>query len=296
MRPQGEHHARRVLPYWQDLYTLAVVVLCAGLLTAPFFLELSWGETVLWIVCSCFVNFIVNLIDHNHIHVPTFGYRWLNIGFGLLLTVLRGASERFTVVIHNMNHHRYEGTEDDWFWPGNAGDGPVIFQPFVYTVRTARRFKREGADLFDRMKRVNGRIQRVENLCLVLVMVGLLWADWQKALLFVLIPWIAGNYGIVYTNLLFHKGCDPSSKFTLSKNYLNPVEQLIFLNGGYHTMHHLKPALHWSQLPREHQLHVAPYLDPKYARDSIFADTWNEFIRPSLWPSQPERVEGIGEV
>ena len=66
------------------------------LLVAPFFLELSFLSSLLWVSVSCLVNFIVNLIDHNHIHVPTFGYKTLNTIFGLLLTITRGASERFT--------------------------------------------------------------------------------------------------------------------------------------------------------------------------------------------------------
>ncbi len=296
MSTTREHTAKRkrILPYWQDIYSLAMVAFCTYLLVAPFFLSLSPLEAFGWIALSSFVNFIVNLIDHNHIHVGTFGYRPLNVGFGLLLTALRGASERFTVVIHNMNHHRFEGTKEDWFWPGNAGDGPVIFQPLVYTVRTARRFKREGAELFARMKKQNGRIQLVENISLVLVSGTALVADWSTALLFVLIPWICGNYSIVYTNLLFHKDCDPSSKLTLSRNYLNPVEGAIFLYGGYHTMHHLKPRVHWSQLPAQHEIHVAPQLDPKYVRNSMVVDTFREYLNPFGWGQKAPQVSDVG--
>jgi len=272
--------ATKVLPYWQDLYSVLMVVFCFALLLAPFVVELSMPVAALWLATSCMVNFIVNLIDHNHIHVGTFGYKSLNTVFGIVLTVARGASERFTVVIHTMNHHRYEGTKDDWFWPGNEGTGPLMLRPFVYAFRTGRRFKSEGADLFARMAKVNGKVQAVEKLSLVAFIVCIVWMDLGTALVFVVVPWIFGNYFIVFTNLLFHKGCDPSSKLTLTRNYVNRFEGLLFLNGGYHTMHHLKPNLHWSKLPREHAVHVGPFIAETYVRGSMVVDTFHEYFNP----------------
>jgi fatty acid desaturase len=154
------------------------------------------------------------------------------------------------------------------------------FRPFVYAFRTAVRFKREGKEVFSRMKKRLGRIQNAERVCLLLFFVLILWLDWRKIPHFVILPWVFGNYFIVYTNLLFHKGTDPDAKLTCSLNYLNRIEGWIFLNGGYHTMHHINPNVHWSQLPGQHRIHVEPFIDRKCIRGSMVIDTLRQYFNP----------------
>ena len=88
---------------------------------------------------------------------------------------------------------------------------------------------------------------------------------------------------IVFTNLLFHKGCDPSSKINLSKNYTNSVENFLFLNGGYHTIHHLYPRLHWSQLPQMHDKHIAPFIKKELVLNSMVIDTYQSYFKKDLF-------------
>ncbi|MBG08127.1 MAG: hypothetical protein CME68_05175 [Halobacteriovoraceae bacterium] len=274
---------KNILPYWQDIYSVFITFLSLFLLIAPFFMELSLPLSIFWIGLSCLINFIVNLIDHNHIHVPTFGYKFLNTFFGLLLTVTRGASERFTFIIHNLNHHRYEGSKEDWFWPGNEGNGVKIFRPFIYAYKTGRRFKKEGQDLFKKMDQQFGKIRKVENTILFCFVAFALSFSISKTFFFLIIPWIFGNYFIVFTNLLFHKGCDPTSKMNLSKNYTNPFENFLFLNGGYHTIHHLYPRIHWSQLPVMHEKHIAPNIKKELVLNSMVMDTYRSYFKNDLF-------------
>ncbi|MEE2743563.1 MAG: fatty acid desaturase [Bdellovibrionota bacterium] len=275
-----EKSPKKILPYWQDTYSVFMAFLCLFLLVFPLYQDFSLGLSLLWLAVSCLVNFIVNLIDHNHIHVPTFGYRPLNIGFGLFLTLIRGASERFTFIIHNLNHHRYEGSKEDWFWPGNEGKGFLPLRPFIYAFKTGRRFKKEGKDLFSKMNKEFEAIKLAERLILTSFIVFILYTNWAKALIFILVPWVFGNYFIVFTNLIFHKGCDPHSKLGLSKNYTNTLENFLFLNGGYHTIHHLYPRVHWSQLPKMHKLHVEPFINQKYMYNSMVLDSLKVYFNP----------------
>ena len=278
-----ETSRQKILPYWQDIYSIFMTSLSLFLLVGPFLWELSFSVSLFWVGFSCLVNFIVNLIDHNHIHVPTFGHKTLNTIFGLLLTVTRGASERFTFIIHNLNHHRYEGSKEDWFWPGNEGDGPKMLRPFVYAFRTGRRFKKEGKDLFKKMDQQFGTIKKLENILLFSFLAIALILSVSKTFLFLIIPWIFGNYFIVFTNLLFHKGCDPYSKINLSKNYTNSFENFLFLNGGYHTIHHLYPRVHWSQLPEMHNKHIAPFIKKELVLNSMVIDTYRSYFKRGLF-------------
>jgi fatty acid desaturase len=47
-----------------------------------------------------------------------------------------------------------------------------------------------------------------------------------------------------------HAGLDTNDPYGASFNYHGPF---FLYNIGYHTAHHLKPALHWSKLPAVHQ-------------------------------------------
>ncbi len=277
-----ETSRQKILPHWQDIYSIFITCLSLFLLIGPFFLELSLPISLFWISFSCLVNFIVNLIDHNHIHVPTFGYKGLNTLFGLLLTITRGASERFTFIIHNLNHHRYEGSKEDWFWPGNEGEGLKSLRPFVYAFRTGRRFKREGKDLFKKMDLQFGKIKKAENILLITFIGMGFFLSFSKTLFFVILPWIFGNYFIVFTNLLFHKGCEPNSKINLSKNYTNAIENFLFLNGGYHTIHHMYPRIHWSQLPKMHEKYIAPFIKKELVLNSMIIDTYQSYFKKDL--------------
>ena len=122
-------------------------------------------------------------------------------------------------------------------------------------------------------------IKRIEKILLLLVIGIALISSLSKTFLFLLIPWIFGNYFIVFTNLLFHKNCDPHDKMNLSKNYTNPIENFLFLNGGYHTIHHLYPRVHWSQLPRMHQKYVGPFISPKLTLNSMLLDTYHSYVK-----------------
>ncbi|WP_164848517.1 fatty acid desaturase [Halobacteriovorax sp. HLS] len=253
--------------------------LCTFLLYTPFFVELSLAESIPWILLSCIVNFICNLINHNHAHVATFGPKSLNIFFDFWLTINRGASAIFIKVIHNINHHKYEGSEDDWFSPSNEGYGPIPLRPFVYIRKTISRFRIGAKSLYTSMGEKFNFQRRVENFLLVVIILLALFLDWQKFIFYVLIPWYFGNMFLVLTNLIFHKNTDPSNRYTLSNNYINPFENLIFLNGGYHTAHHYNPNIHWSLLKKFHDRKIKSNIDKKFIKSSMFGHLIHEYFR-----------------
>jgi len=90
----------------------------------------------------------------------------------------------------------------------------------------------------------------------------LLLLDWRKFLLYVWAPHFFAQWGIVSMNMLQHDGCDPDvdhdssvevKNYNGARNFVGPVINYLTFNNGYHTIHHMKPTLHWSQLPVEHE-------------------------------------------
>lgn len=261
----------RVLPYAADLYSILLVAGMLALVVAPFFWRPPGWLVVPWLSFAAFVNIAVNLVNHNHTHVRTFGRPWLNRIFEYALTLTRGSSCTFIAIIHNRNHHHFEGSERDWFRCDHQGTGPIWKRPFVYVLNTINCF-RKGARVRSMPAKLRAAINR-EHAALALFLLGLLWLDWRALMIYVGVPLTLGNWFVVLTNLLHHDGAGVGGSYS----YLNPLENLVMLNGGYHAMHHLEPGLHWSELPAAHAVRLA---DTPLVRPSMFVHLYRAFWAP----------------
>jgi fatty acid desaturase len=83
----------------------------------------------------------------------------------------------------------------------------------------------------------------------------------------------------VAINLLQHQGCDHSSPHNHSRNLTGAMVNWLFLNNGYHTAHHQRPALHWSLLPEYHQREIAPHIRADLSQRSFFVFLWRRIIQ-----------------
>jgi fatty acid desaturase len=79
--------------------------------------------------------------------------------------------------------------------------------------------------------------------------------DWRKALLFFFIPQQVALFSIQVVNYLQHIETDAFSEWNHSRNFVSRTLNVLLFNNGYHTVHHLKPGVHWSDLPRLHAEH-----------------------------------------
>jgi fatty acid desaturase len=112
--------------------------------------------------------------------------------------------------------------------------------------------------------------------------------DWKKAVLYVLVPHLFANWGIVSVNFLQHDGCDNDNPYNHSRNFVGKFFNWWTLNNGYHGMHHMVPGKHWSLLPAAHAQLVAPHIHPALDQRSLFVYLWRTFI----WPGRRVRFDG----
>ena len=70
---------------------------------------------------------------------------------------------------------------------------------------------------------------------------GLLFYNWEYALLLIFIPHLYAAWGIVGTNYWQHDGCDEDHPVNHSRNFTNPLLNFIAFNNGYHGAHHERP-------------------------------------------------------
>jgi fatty acid desaturase len=84
------------------------------------------------------------------------------------------------------------------------------------------------------------------------VMIALFIFDWRKALLFSVLPQQIALFSIQHFNYLQHIETDSLSEHGHSRNFTGGLLNFLLFNNGYHTIHHLRPGLHWSQTPSGH--------------------------------------------
>jgi len=87
---------------------------------------------------------------------------------------------------------------------------------------------------------------------------------------------------IISFNMLQHDGCDGTSRYNFARNFTGPLLNLLFYNNGYHTIHHMHPGLHWSELPERHRADVAPYIAPLLDQRNILGYIWRTFVWPGI--------------
>ena len=77
--------------------------------------------------------------------------------------------------------------------------------------------------------------------------------DWQKALIYVIIPQQVSLNTVLVFNYLQHVHADEESEFNHSRNIVGWPLNFFLFNNGLHTIHHMHPGLHWSKTPEAHK-------------------------------------------
>lgn len=258
---------------FSDLRSIIFVCVTLALLLVPFllgplpvFIEFCLVMTNATFVFACCV------INHNHLHCPTFSRQWLNRIFNAILTLAKGHTAMTIVVPHNLNHHVYQGREQDWIRTELAGPGRLGIRLIRYVWNASRTMsaqrKLPNAPQLQASEKWS---QITERIALYTFIVLLAVWEPRKAVVFVTIPWLIGMAALVAVNLLQHDGCDPDSQFDHSRNFTGFFGNWFLFNNGYHTAHHLFPDAHWSLLPELHEKFVKSKIRPDLEQPSILA-------------------------
>jgi fatty acid desaturase len=234
----------------------------------------------LWLA-TCVLAFIACVIKHNHIHCRTFArHRW-NRAFEYFLGFCTGQSTAAIIPVHNERHHAQSHTDQDFVRSSlvnfhrnwlNLLVFPFVVVRLVYQNKGAdrRRWRAERPGLYRRLQ--------TERIAVWGFMAMLLVLNWRATLVYFGLPWLFAQWGIVTINLLQHQGCDHHSEYDHSRNITGRFTNWLFLNNGFHTAHHLRPALHWSCLPEFHRRQVKPHMRPELNHRSLLAGIGKQFF------------------
>ena len=260
---------------WRSIFFLM-------LLGVLFFVQWTgWLRHWSLLLITSVLAFIACIIKHNHIHCRTFASQCWNRAFEFLLGFCTGQSTAAIIPVHNERHHAQNHTEQDFVRSSlvsfrrnwlNLIVFPFAVVRLVYRTKSSDilRWRTEKPALYRRVQRE--RIVVLGFIALLLVL------DWRATLIYFGVPWLFAQWGIVTINLLQHQDCDHDSAYDHSRNITGRFINWLFLNNGFHTAHHLRPAMHWSRLSEFHQEHVEPNMRSELNHRSLLVSIWRQFF------------------
>ncbi len=230
---------------------ISIIVLLVIFLIRSF-LFVYFPDPSLYFTLPLFLIFtmVAVSIKHNHIHVPVFKNKILNIIYDHLLNILTGTSTSSVKIIHIVNHHFYNDNEQDWGKTSQAGKASLFASFIRYILITPFAFFK-GKTAWVRQHKNHPLISymRWESLFIIVIYTVLAFIDPVACLFTVIIPFIMTQLVLTAFNFLQHFECDTENEMNSSRNITGRLFNILYFNVGFHTVHHLYPKLHWSKIP-----------------------------------------------
>lgn len=188
--------------------------------------------------------------NHHHQHVPPFHHAVFNRLLELVYGLQTGVTNHAWVLHHVVGHHvtYLDQARDESAW--RRADGTTM-SAFAYTMTNA-------FWAYPRSFRAGRRYPAVRRafvawiVVTLAVLATLLWLKPFNALCLFVIPMLSGLIITVWHTYYHHAGLDTDDPYAAAYNITERIYNRLTGNLGYHTAHHLRPALHWSQLPAFH--------------------------------------------
>jgi fatty acid desaturase len=279
----------KVLHYGCDVRSVLVILLAVTAYTVQWAGILRHPAIY---VASFFLAFFACVINHNHQHHPTFVPGWLNSMFSMLISLAMGVPATGIVPMHNFNHHVHNNHAEDcvrasimsfqWNFLN------LLFFPFVVVAGYARIKSREIQAWREERPRLYRQVIRERCVLYPVLLALLCWAP-LETLIYFMLPYLYGQWGILAINHLQHDGCDPDSEWNHSRNFVGRWLNWWVFNNGYHTAHHLHPGLHWSLVPKAHE-EIRDRIDAALERQSLLGTAIEFYIWPArkpVWKGTP---------
>ena len=210
------------------------------------------GFSLLVFFLQLLLSTLTVVVVHNHTHISFFTSKRFNRFLDYWLSICQACPVSFFLPFHQGNHHAFTGQDQDV--SKVRGNESYCFLGFCLhpfkVLPHLWRFIRDHRNLLQ--KKLARRI-KVELIILISIEIILFSLDPIKFLYAVLIPQAMAFHIMLASNFLQHAGLSNSVFMNSSRNFTGKIFNLIYQNVGYHTAHHHKPSLHWSQLPICHQ-------------------------------------------
>lgn len=257
------------LKHSSDWRQLLIVFVYLSLLTSM--VLVPWCRNVVFLITACMFSFFVQTVTHNVLHGVLFENKALNRAFRFVLSFCGLFPVTSVIPSHNIVHHHFDDDgQPDWASPAHARFSwnllnlmhfPNIIGPITFA----------GINRWGSVKgRADYRRQSMQESVFAFGLTALLLAyDFWTVLFFVLVPQLWGARWFLRVNLIQHDACDIDSEIDHARNFGGKLLNWFSVNAGYHTAHHNKPGLHWTELPANHAKDIAPTMNPQLMQTSL---------------------------
>jgi fatty acid desaturase len=265
---------------------IGIVSVYLGLLAAMYTTPAC--RNVFFLAAACYFSFLNTVVIHNHLHQGVFKSRRLNMMFRCALSFGSLYPASANIPSHNLVHHHFDDEgQPDWAAPEHVGFGwnllNLIHFPNVAGPNTFAGVQRWKAVC---NRKEFSRQYVLENV-FAFGLTALLFAyDFWTTLFFIVIPQLYGARCILRINLIQHDGCDTTSEWNHSRNFVGRAFNWIMCNNGYHTIHHNRAGLHWSALDGAHEREVVPRIDPSLDEPSMVLYLLRTYLLRPLRPAK----------
>ena len=197
------------------------------------------------------VKALIGAWNHHHQHVAMFHAKPLNRLLELVFALHTGVSTNAWTLHHVHGHHKnyLDQEKDEARWRDRSGE-PIAYIPFAL-VTSATAYTRAY-----KVGRDHPRLQRAfvgyGLLTLLLIVALVAFKPVNGLFLFVLAPVISLVITVAATHD-HHSDLDTDDHMEASHNNLGRWYNIFTGNLGYHTAHHYRQGVHWSNLPILHQ-------------------------------------------
>jgi len=235
-----------------DIKSLIYIVITSTL----FIVQWMWlGVNVFIYTWFLFMSVAVAVMTHNHNHLPMWSSKVLNVLTDWWLTVFYGFPIFAWIPTHNKNHHRFNNREGDDSITYRVSEKNNFLTLVSYPTISGY-YQQKAIMVYLKEMKANNKekfwVSISQYVVLVLWIAAALIIDWEKALLFVIIPQQVSLFSVLIFNYVQHVHANEESEWDHSRNFTGFLNFLLF-NNGYHTIHHHKAGLHWSKVPEAHK-------------------------------------------
>lgn len=243
-----------------DIKSLVYVFITSSLLIAQW---LWIGVNPVIYTWFLFMSVAVAVMTHNHNHLPMWRSKFLNLLTDWWLTVFYGFPIFAWIPTHNKNHHRFNNRKGDDSITYRVSEKNNLLTLISYP--TISGYYQQKA-ILNYLKQLKANNKEKFWICISQYLVLVLWVaaalimDWEKALLFVIIPQQVSLFSVLIFNYVQHVHANEESELNHSRNFTGFINFLLF-NNGYHTIHHHKAGLHWNKVPAAHK-EIEKNIDP----------------------------------
>ncbi len=269
-----------MLRYTADLRTLAYLAFTAALSVVQW--NLDSINPALYAL-SLFMGVSVAVISHNHNHLGMWKNRTLNLVTSYVISIYYGYPAVAWVPTHNQVHHKYNNSEEDSSRAPKFFKSSHLFALLIYPTLTGMAQSKEIFAYLANLRRRDSKafwMAASEFIVFFGFMAAIFLLDWKKALLFFLIPQQFALFMIQVFNYVQHVETPTGSKWNHSRNFVSPILNALLFNNGYHTVHHEKPGVHWTQTPKLHA-EVESKIHPALLQKSWWGYMiWTFLLRP----------------